>query len=172
MLAVICWATLIKMSGIAAEFEELQGRQELLVETQKLVMRCDETYGVNEEDESTHSDDVDDDDAKGHKEEDGDDDQDRDEGDHEEEPLLLRGGGGGRKRLDRGLCALEMRWYSRNVGFVEDILNVIQRKSLSPRLFRAKLNAVLIPTIFMMTVAGILILLKLFAEMLLYAASP
>jgi len=142
VLAVICWASLIKMSRIAAEFEHLQSRQESMIEIQKFVMRCDETFGGPEDDGMDSDENKETDDS---------------ENDQEDKPLIA-----GRS------LSLEMRWYSRNVGFVEDMLNVVKRKDICPKLFNAKLNAVLIPIIGGITVSGIVILLKCFAEILLF----
>ena len=68
-----------------------------------------------------------------------------------------------RTRDDEDL-RMELTWYQRNVAFIDDMLSMVHRKDIIPKLYKTKLNTVLIPAIGMLVVAAIVTLLKLFVE--------
>eukprot|EP00486_Rosalina_sp_Unknown_P005500 CAMPEP_0201568048 /NCGR_PEP_ID=MMETSP0190_2-20130828/8894_1 /ASSEMBLY_ACC=CAM_ASM_000263 /TAXON_ID=37353 /ORGANISM="Rosalina sp." /LENGTH=147 /DNA_ID=CAMNT_0047988737 /DNA_START=1161 /DNA_END=1604 /DNA_ORIENTATION=- len=141
---------------IATKFEDLQQRQESLIETQKFVMRCDKVFDAevsDYEDEKEEDDDI--------KEQ-------------EMRPLVNRSNNNSPRKNKRTSILdddvqlrMELTWYQRNVAFIDDTLSMVHRKDIIPKLYKTKLNTVLVPAIGMVGVSGIVILLKLFVEILL-----
>jgi len=151
VLTLICLASLVRMMLIAAQFEELQGKQASLIETQKFMMRC-------------------------HKESDDPTNRKKDE----EEAVVVWSrekalhslswrrdrwdNDNNNKNMESSYNELrnELTWYESNVGFIDDMLSIVERKHIIPKLYRIKLNSVLIPVFSCVVILTIIVLLKLF----------
>eukprot|EP01083_Nonionella_stella_P006391 18542_1 len=55
-----------------------------------------------------------------------------------------------------------IHWYAHNVGFIDDLIEIVRNKDIYPRMFKVKLNAVLLRVIAGIFFTGIITLFKLF----------
>ena len=154
VLTLICLASLIRMMLIASQFEELQGRQASLIETQKFMMRCHKEFddGSFDNDQSKRK--KDDDEAMVVWSKDQ----------QELKSLAWRRNNNNDNYINDSYDELrkELTWYESNVGFIDDMLSIVERKDIIPKLYRIKLNSVLIPVIAAVVLLTIIVLLKLF----------
>ena len=56
----------------------------------------------------------------------------------------------------------DVNWYSNNVGFIEDMLFIVEKKDIYPKLFGIKLNSVLAKAIAGIVISGFGIAFRLF----------